>query len=231
MKIVILCGGLGTRLGIETKKIPKPMVKICGKPILEHIIRRYLKFGFKDFILATGYKREEIEQYFNKLKINANIKSIYTGLNTNTGGRILKLKKYFKNNENFMLTYGDGLSSQNFKFLNNFHKKNNKLATITVVRPPARFGEVNLNYKKNLVTNFKEKPKTNLGWINGGFFVLNYNVFDYFKKKNEIFEHGPLERLAKHKQLIAYKHVGNWQCMDTPRDKKILSNLIKNKKI
>ena len=116
------------------------MVKIYGKPIVEHIIRRYIKFGFKDFILATGYKKEIINKYFKKLKINANIQCIYTGLKTNTGGRILKLKKHLKKNENFMLTYGDGISNQNFNLLKNFHIKNNKLATITVVRPPARFG-------------------------------------------------------------------------------------------
>ena len=231
MKIIILCGGLGTRLGIETKKIPKPMVKICGKPIVEHIIRRYLKFGYKDFILATGYKKEQIEKYFKKLRINANIKCIFTGLRTNTGGENFKVKKYFEKNENFMLTYGDGISSQNFKKLYNFHKKNNKIATITVVRPPARFGQVNINYKKNLVTDFKEKPKTNLGWINGGFFVLNFNVFDYLRNNKKFFEHRPLEKLAKHRQLIAYKHEGSWQCMDTPRDKKILNTLIKNNKI
>ena len=228
MKTIILCGGLGTRLGIETKKIPKPMVAIEGKPIVEHIIRTYIKYGFHEFILATGYKSAEIEKYFSKLKIDANIKCVNTGLKLNTGGRILKLKKDINKNENFMLTYGDGLSAQNLSKLYSFHKKNKKISTITVVRPPARFGQVNIS-KNSIVSNFKEKPKTNLGWINGGFFVLNYKVFKFFKKKNEVFEHGPLERLAKKKELCAFKFEGVWQCMDTPRDKEIIKRLMKKK--
>ncbi len=229
MKTIILCGGLGTRLGAETKKIPKPMVRIAGKPIVEYIIRTYMKHGFDDFILATGYKSKEIEKYFCNLKINAKIKCINTGLELNTGGRILKLKKYLDENQDFMLTYGDGLSAQNLSKLYLFHKKNKKISTITVVRPPARFGQVNIN-KKSIVTNFKEKSKINLGWINGGFFVLNYKIFKFFNSKNEMFEHGPLERLAKKKQLVAFKYEGTWQCMDTPRDKIKLTNLIKKNK-
>lgn len=229
MKTIILCGGLGTRLGAETKKIPKPMVRIAGKPIVEYIIRAYMKHGFDDFILATGYKGKEMEKYFCNLKINAKIKCVNTGLEVNTGGRILKLKKYLDENQDFMLTYGDGLSAQNLSELYLFHKKNKKISTITVVRPPARFGQVNIN-KKSIVTNFKEKSKINLGWINGGFFVLNYKIFKFFKSNNEMFEHGPLERLAKKKQLAAFKFEGTWQCMDTPRDKIILTNLIKKNK-
>ena len=229
MKTIILCGGLGTRLGTETKKIPKPMVRIAGRPIVEYIIRGYMKYGFNDFILATGYKSKEIKTYFSKLKINAKINCVNTGLKLHTGGRILKLKKYLDENKDFMLTYGDGLSSQNFSKLNLFHKKNKKISTITIVRPPARFGQVNIN-KKSIVTNFKEKSKINLGWINGGFFVLNYKIFKFFKSKNEMFEHGPLERLVKKKQLAAFKFEGTWQCMDTPRDKKILTKLIRKNK-
>lgn len=228
MKTIILCGGLGTRLGIETKKIPKPMVKINNKPILEHIIDNYKKYGFNEFILATGYKHQVIEKYFKKNKFKKiKISWVYTGKLTNTGGRILKLKRFFNKQENFFLTYGDGISNQNFTDLFNFHIKNKKTATITVVRPPARFGEVKLS-KNNSVSEFKEKPSVSKGWINGGFFVLNYKIFNYLKK-NEIFEKSPLEKLVKKKELIAYKHKGFWQCMDTPRDKEKLSKLLKAK--
>lgn len=225
MKIIILCGGLGTRLGLETKMTPKPMVKIGGKPILEHIINIYTKYGFKQFILALGYKGKIIREYF---KNNSDIKCVNTGLKSNTGARLYKLKKYFNENENFMLTYGDGLTNQNIKKLLNFHIKHKKIGTITAVRPPARFGEVIIK-KKILVDKFQEKPRVSSSWINGGFFVFNYKIFNYINDTNEIFEYGPLVRLVKAKQLTAYKHKGFWQCMDTPRDRKLLDKIIRSK--
>jgi glucose-1-phosphate cytidylyltransferase len=225
MKVIIFCGGLGERIGNETKKIPKPMIKILGIPILERIMKIFSNNGFENFILATGYKSELIERYFKNKK---NVRSVYTGLKTNTGGRLLKLKKYINTDEIFFVTYGDGLTNQNLKKLLKFHKLKNKVGTITVVRPPARFGEVTIK-KNQLVSKFQEKPKLNNGWINGGYFVFNKNIFSYIKN-NEIFERQPLERLVKKKQLAAFKHKGIWQCMDTQRDRKILINLVKKKK-
>jgi glucose-1-phosphate cytidylyltransferase len=224
MKVVILCGGLGSRLAEETKKIPKPMVKVGKLPILVHIIKIYQKFGFKDFILATGYKSKIIEKYFKKDKF---VQCIFTGKETLTGGRLLRLKNLLQSDSesNFMLTYGDGISNQNIKKLLNFHLKNEKIATMTVVRPPVRFGEVILN--KNMITSFKEKPNIKKGWINGGFFVLNKKVFDFIKNDNLMFERQPMELLCKKKQLIAYRHEGFWQCMDNIRDKQFLNELIK----
>ncbi len=233
MKTIILCGGFGTRLGGETYKIPKPMIQINGKPLVEWIIKTYVKYGFKDFILVTGYKHKIIEKYFKnkKFKNNITVKSFYTGLKTNTGGRILKLKKFFNEDEDFMLTYGDGLSSVNLKSLLSSHKKNLGIATVTAVRPPARFGEVLFEKNSSQVKKFSEKPKTNNGWINGGFMVLNSNVFKFFKTKNEIFEYHVLKRLTKNKKLFAHKHNGIWQCCDTPRDKILINKRIKSKKV
>ncbi len=229
MKVIIFCGGLGTRLGIETKNIPKPMVLIDKIPIVERVMNSFMRYGYDEFILATGYKSFVIEKYFkNKKKFK--VKCVYTGLKTNTGGRLLKLKKYIDPNEDFFLTYGDGLSNQNLKKLFSIHKSKKKIGTITIVRPPARFGEV-LVKKNDIVSQFKEKPNVNNGWINGGFFVLNEKIFSFIRKKNEIFEKEPLERLVKKKQLLAFKHRGIWQCMDTQRDKKILLDLIKKKKL
>ena len=172
MKVVILCGGLGTRLSEETIVKPKPMVKIGKDPIVIHIMNIYKHYGYNDFILALGYKGELIRKYFKKIKHDLKIKLVDTGKKTLTGGRVLRLKKYFKKNENFMLTYGDGLSNQNIKNLIKFHKRHKKTATMTVVRPPVRFGEVKL--KGNKVISFKEKPRSSGGekWINGGFFCL-----------------------------------------------------------
>ena len=228
IKTVILCGGLGTRLSEETKIIPKPMVKIGNIPILCHILNIYSKYGFNDFLLATGYKSKIIENFFKKRKSNYNVKTIYTGKNTLTGGRLLRLKKYFKKNETFMLTYGDGVSNQNIKELLKFHLKNEKIATVTAVRPPVRFGELSIN--KNFVKSFKEKPQITGSWINGGFFVFNYEIFKFIKGDSVMLEKYPLEKLSKKKQLIAYKHKGFWQCMDTMRDKKYLNSLIKSNK-
>lgn len=230
MKVVILCGGKGTRLGFETKIIPKPMVKIDNDPILYHIINYYIKFGYQDFIIALGYKGKIISKYLKqKFRSKINLKCINTGLNTLTGTRLLKLNKYLKNESNFMLTYGDGLTNQNLLKLESFHLKNKKTATMTVVRPPVRFGEVKL--KQKLITNFKEKPQIKNSWINGGFFVFNKKIFKYLnKKKNEMLEKSPLEKLSTHKQLLAFKHHGFWQCMDTPRDKEFIKELIRRKK-
>lgn len=226
MKVVILCGGLGSRLSEETKKKPKPMVKIGNVPILIHILKIYKKYGFNNFILATGYKHKIIEQYFKGNK-SFNIKTIFTGRSTLTAGRILKLKKYFEPGENFFLTYGDGISSHNIKKSLNFHLKNNKVATLTAVRPPVRFGE--LEVKKNLVKSFKEKPQAKQGWINGGFFIFNYQIFNYIKKINTMLEREPMNLLVRKKNLACYKHEGFWQCMDTMRDKKLLEKMIKEK--
>jgi|TARA_B110000977_G_C11061537_1_gene486162 glucose-1-phosphate cytidylyltransferase len=228
IKTIILCGGLGTRLGIETKKIPKPMVKVNGIAIIEHIIKKFVSQGYEEFILATGYKHGIIEKYFKNKRYK--VKCVFTGERTNTGGRILKLKKFVNVGENFFLTYGDGISNQNLNKTLKHHKNSLKIGTITTVRPPARFGEVNIS-NNNIVKKFKEKPNVSNGWINGGYFVFNYKIFDFIKKKNEIFESEPLERLVKQKQLTAFKHKGLWQCMDTPRDKKIISNMLKKKKL
>ena len=229
MKIVILCGGKGTRLSEETIKIPKPMVKIGSKPILIHIMNYYKLYGFNDFILAAGYKQKIIRDYFKKNKNFKMVKVVNTGQNTLTGGRLLRLKKYFNRNENFMLTYGDGVTNLNLKNLIKFHQKNNKIATITAVKPPVKFGE--LKIKKNLVKQFEEKPQSSDGWINGGFFVLNSKIFKYIKNDSTMLEREPLKKLVKLKQLVAYKHSGFWKCMDTLRDKILLNQILKKKKL
>jgi glucose-1-phosphate cytidylyltransferase len=228
MKIVILCGGKGTRLGFETKLIPKPMAKIDNEPIIIHIIKYYYKFGYNEFILALGYKGEVIKKYFQKKKYPFNVTCIDTGKKTLTGGRLLRLKKYLLNEKSFMLTYGDGLTNQNIKKLENFHLKNNKIATMTIVRPPVRFGEVRT--KGSAVQSFKEKPQITKSWINGGFFVFKKEIFNFLGKGNEMLEKSPLEKLTKKNQLLGFKHLGFWQCMDTPRDKEYLQQLIKSQK-
>jgi glucose-1-phosphate cytidylyltransferase len=239
MKVIILAGGLGSRLGEITKTLPKPMIKIQGIPILSHIIKHYYKFGFTDFIIATGYKSQIIKNYYissnykNKnsdlildlLKNNKiQLKSVNTGLKTMTGGRIKKLSKILKNEETFLMTYGDGVSNINLTKLLEFHKKNNKIVTVSAVHPTARFGEIII--KKNLVTSFKEKPQTKKDWINGGFFVCKREFLNYIKDDNAILEGYPLETLSKIKQLAAFKHDGFWQCVDTPRDKLILEKIL-----
>ena len=228
MKVIILCGGLGSRLSEETRIKPKPMVKIGNKPILSHIIKIYENYDFKEFFLALGYKGYVIKKYFSKKKSHSKFNLINTGATTLTGGRLLRLKKYFKKNENFMLTYGDGLTGQNLKNLVKFHLKNNKIATMTVVRPPVRYGEVKMN--SNLIRSFKEKPQSSSGWINGGFFVFNSKIFEFIKNDNTMLEREPLERLAKKGQLVGYKHYGFWQCMDTLREKNLLNKIYNSKK-
>jgi glucose-1-phosphate cytidylyltransferase len=225
MKCVILAGGKGTRISEYTKLIPKPMVKIGSKPILEHIINYYIKFGFKDFIIAGGYKYPIIKKYFKKKKISANIKVVNTGLNSLTGKRLVKLKNELK--ETFMLTYGDGLSNIDLKKLLLFHKKNKKKITVTAVHPPARFGELEIH--NNLVKKFEEKPQLQKGWINGGFFVVEPEFLNLIGSKNVMLERSPLTKAVQLKNLTAFKHTGFWFCMDTIRDKKVLDKLIKSK--
>ncbi len=224
MKVIILAGGLGTRLAEYTKSIPKPMIKVGGLPIIHHIILHYKKFGLRSFIIASGYKAKIIKKYFKKKLKDLDIKVINTGLKTMTGGRIKKLKKYL-NNETFLLTYGDGISNVNITKLIKFHKKNKKLATLTAVRPPARFGAIKIS--KNTVKVFKEKSKIDEGWINGGFFCLESKIIKLIKDDMTYFEKEPLEQLSKKKQLMAFKHHGFWQCMDTKRDKVIIEKILK----
>ena len=226
MKCVILAGGKGTRIAEYTKSIPKPMIKIGSKPILEHIIEYYMKYGFTDFIIAGGYKHTIIKNYFKKKKNLANIKVINTGTSSLTGKRLVKLKNELT--DTFMLTYGDGLSDVNLNRLLKFHKKNKKKITVTAVHPPARFGELEIN--KNLVTKFEEKPQLQKGWINGGFFVVEPQFLKFIGNKNVMLERSPLTKAVKKKNLAAYKHSGFWFCMDTLRDKKMLDTMIKNKK-
>ena len=216
MKAVIFCGGLGTRISQETYNKPKPMIKIGRIPILEHIINFYTKQNVEEIFLLLGYKEEVIKNYFKNKKLPKNIKFISTGLNTLTGERLLKAKKFLEMEENFMVTYGDGLSSVNLKRLLKFHLKHNKVATVTTVRPPARFGEIYLK-KSNLVKSFAEKPQISSGWINGGFFIFNRKIFK-FLKKNQMLEREPMNKLVNSRNLMAYKHKGFWQCMDTKRD-------------
>tara|TARA_B100000945_G_C20325596_1_gene569826 strand:+ start:369 stop:1076 length:708 start_codon:yes stop_codon:yes gene_type:complete len=225
IKVVILAGGYGSRLSEYTKTIPKPMVKIMGKPIIMHIINHYKKYGFQKFIIASGYKGEVIKNYFKKK--NKNIKVINTGLKTMTGGRVKRLKTYL-HDQVFLMTYGDGLSDVNINNLLKFHRKSKNVATLTAVRPPARFGSIKLNNDK--VTYFKEKSSLDEGWINGGFFVFEPLVFKYLKGDNTYLEREPLQIISKKKLLGAFKHKGFWQCMDTRRDKIILEKSIKQKK-
>ena len=229
MKIVILAGGLGTRLPEYTKKVPKPMVKINNKPILIHIMNHYIKFGFNDFIIAAGYKSSIIKRYFNsnllkKYKVNI----VDTGNKSMTGGRLKRLKNYL-GNDTFMMTYGDGLSNVNLKKLLNFHKKHDKLVTLTAVRPPARFGAIKLIGK--FAKTFKEKSRLDEGWINGGYFVMEPKFLNFIKNDYTFLEKEPLEAIAKKRQLLAFKHNGFWQCMDTKRDKENLEKFLKKGKL
>ena len=229
MKVVLLAGGFGTRLSEYTKTIPKPMIEVGGKPILFHIMKLYAKYGFKDFYIALGYKGFVIKNFFKKNLFDWRVNLIETGNNTMTGGRLKKLKKYI-GNETFMMTYGDGLSNLNLKELLKFHKKNKKLVTVTAVRPPARFGVLKL--KGQHVSYFKEKSKLDEGWINGGFFVMEPEFLKFIKDDSTYLEREPLEKMSQKKQLVAFKHKGFWQCMDTKRDKDRLEEILKkNKKI
>tara|TARA_B100000989_G_scaffold120779_1_gene89081 strand:- start:6 stop:701 length:696 start_codon:yes stop_codon:yes gene_type:complete len=228
MKVVILAGGLGTRISEYTKVIPKPMININGKPILHRIIDHYIKYGYEDFYIALGYKGKVIRDYFKKKRFRNNIKInlIDTGKNTMTGGRLKRLQKFL--NCTFLLTYGDGLSNVNIKKLVKFHLKRKKLVTLTAVRPPARFGVIQITHDS--VKYFREKNSLDAGWINGGFFVIDPKFIKYIKNDNTFLEQEPLKKITKKKELLAFKHFGFWQCMDTLRDKKILEEKIKKKK-
>jgi glucose-1-phosphate cytidylyltransferase len=244
MKVVILAGGLGTRLAEETHSKPKPIVAIGQQPILWHIMKVYSAYGYKEFIIATGYKSEVIKDFFinyhllrNNLTVHLadgrvdvhdgqqedwTVHVVDTGLNTGTGGRIKRLKPWL-DDEPFLMTYGDGIASINIKDLVHFHHQHGKLATVTAVRPPARFG--GLSFEGDLVSNFIEKPQIGEGWINGGFFVLNPGVLDYIDGDDTIFERAPLEHLADQRELAAFRHREFWQCMDTRRDLEYLEGL------
>lgn len=244
MKVIILAGGLGTRLQEETTVKPKPMVEIGGRPILWHIMNIYAAHDYREFIVALGYKGEVIKNYFlNYYHLHGNLSIdlgsggaevqdacrenwlvhlVETGLSTETGGRIKRAASEI-GNETFMMTYGDGVANINISELVAFHRTHGKLATITAVRPPARFG--GLSFEGDLVVRFVEKPQIGEGWINGGFFVLEPEVLDYIRGDDIIFEREPLERLAQDGQLVAYRHDGFWQCMDTLRDVRLLEGL------
>ena len=251
MKVVILAGGLGTRISEESHLRPKPMIEIGGRPILWHIMKMYLSHGMNEFIICAGYKQHVIKEFFadyflhcsditfdfsdgGKMKIHNNVSEpwkvtvVDTGLETMTGGRIKRIKKYV-GNEPFLLTYGDGVADLNIKELIKFHKKCGKYATLTAVRPDGRFGMLDL--EGDLIASFREKNIEDVGWVNGGFMVLEPNVFDYIKGGDEaVFEKGPLQKLSADGQLAAYKHHGFWQCMDTLRDKERLEELWKSGK-
>jgi len=242
MKVIILAGGFGTRLSEETDLKPKPMVEIGGKPILWHIMKIYSHFGFNDFIVCLGYKGYMIKEYFanyyirysdltinlanNHVKVHDShcepwkVTLIDTGLNTQIGGRIKRVQEYI-GNERFMVTYGDGVGDINIKELLEFHKKHGKYATVTAVQPSGRFGAMDIS-EQNVVNNFIEKPAGDGSWVNGGFFVLEPEIFDYIKGDETIWEREPLENLAEEDQLVAYKHSGFWKPMDTLRDKREL---------
>ena len=228
MKVVLLAGGFGTRLSEHTKTIPKPMINVAGKPMIFHIMKQYAKYGFKDFYITLGYKGEIIKNFFNKKFFSWNVNLIETGKNTMTGGRLKRIKKFI-GKETFMMTYGDGLSNVNLKKLLKFHEKNKKLVTLTAVRPPARFGALQL--KSDLVSYFKEKSKTDENWINGGFFVMEPDFFKFLKNDHTILERRPLENIAKKKQLAAFRHEGFWRCVDTKKDKDKLNEIFSKKKI
>ena len=224
MKVVILAGGFGTRLSEYTKSIPKPMIKVNGRPIIYYIMKHFYNYGFKKFYVAIGYKGNVLKKYFKKNKFPWEVNLIETGLNTMTGGRIRRLKKYL-GDDRFFMTYGDGLANVNLRKLLKLHIKKKKLATMTAVRPPARFGKIKLD-NHNKVTLFREKSNLDEGWINGGFFVLESKVLSLIKSDKTFFEKQPLELLSKKGQLMAFKHKKTWQCMDTIRDMQILEKLL-----
>ncbi len=244
MRVGILAGGLGSRLSEETVLKPKPMVEIGGHPMLWHIMKTYAHHGFEDFVVALGYKGEHVKRYMTdycsltsdltvdlatgSLRMHDGkrepwrVSLIDTGQGTATGGRIKRLAPYL-GDETFMLTWGDGVSDLDIPALVDFHRSHGKLATVTAVRPPARFGRLELDGDR--IVEFSEKPQTGEGWINGAFFVLEPEIFEYIEGDATQWEQAPLEQLAKDGQLMAYRHYGFWQCMDTVRDKKLLEEL------
>jgi glucose-1-phosphate cytidylyltransferase len=228
MKVLILAGGFGTRLSEETDLIPKPLVKIGGKPILWHIMKLYSSFGYNEFIILLGYKGELIEEYFlNQLDLfNWDITFLDTGLKTDTGGRIRRAKNMI-GNQPFLLTYGDGLSNIDINKLVACHQNHDGLVTMTSVQLASRFGILEIG-ENNQVTRFNEKPKKNEAWINGGFFICDPEVIKYIKNDSTTFEKDPLSNLSKDGKLFTYRHHGFWKCMDTLRDKRELDNLAKS---
>lgn len=248
MKVVILAGGLGTRLSEETDLKPKPMVEIGEYPIIWHIMKIYSYFGFNDFIICLGYKGYLIKEYFanyflhradvevdiqnneikylNSAKETWKISLIDTGLNTMTGGRIKRVRKYL-NNKTFMLTYGDGLSNVNITNLVKFHQNRKKIATVTAVQPAGRFGSLSIGPEDN-ISSFLEKPPGDNSWVNGGFFVLEPEVIDFIDGDETVWEREPLEKISQNRQLVAYKHGGFWHPMDTLRDKNYLNQIWKS---
>lgn len=245
MKAIILAGGFGTRLSEETELRPKPMVEVGGKPILWHIMNIYAACGVTEFIIALGYKGEMIKEYFlNFYAINNDISIdlatgrttihdgnqpswkihlVDTGLHTQTGGRLKRLKSWLSENETFMFTYGDGVADIDLRALLRCHRSHGKLATVTTVRSPARFGRV--VFDENMVRKFYEKPAAAEGWINGGYFVLNSRVLDYIDGDESVWEREPVERIARDGQLMGYRHHGFWSCMDTLKEKRMLEEL------
>lgn len=246
MKVVILAGGLGTRLSEETVTKPKPMVEVGGMPILWHIMKIYSAHGFNDFSLALGYKSAMVKDFFLNYKLHKSDMQIQlrsgklefqndtsedwnvglhdTGVSTLTGGRLLRLKKLFKEGDTFMVTYGDGVANIDIEKLVNFHESHGKLATLTAVRPPARFGSIQMD-DEGIISEFQEKPQIGEGWINGGFFVFSYKIFDYIENDETILEREPLENLCRDGELVAYRHEHFWQCMDTIRDRDYLNSI------
>tara|TARA_B100001123_G_C15315448_1_gene1025958 strand:- start:322 stop:1017 length:696 start_codon:yes stop_codon:yes gene_type:complete len=222
MKVILLAGGFGTRLSEYTDVIPKPMVQIGDKPILWHIMNLYAKYNYKNFLVALGYKGEIIKKYFSNISKDWNINLVETGQNTMTGGRVKRLQK-FVGKETCMFTYGDGLADINLDELLAFHKNHGKLVTVTAVRPPARFGAIQINGDQ--VTSFKEKSYLGEGWINGGFFVIEPDFFNFIEGDNTYLEREPLEKAVREGQLFAYRHKGFWQCMDTKRDRDNLEDI------
>jgi glucose-1-phosphate cytidylyltransferase len=245
MKVVILAGGLGSRLSEETTLRPKPMVEIGGKPILWHIMNTYSFHGITEFIVALGYKAEVVKEYFlnfyslnNDISIdlatgktkfhngkhpNWTVHLVDTGLHTQTGGRVKRLRPWLSKDQAFMLTYGDGVADLNISELLKFHQSHGKIATVTTVRSPARFGRI--GFEGDQITDFYEKPENSEGWINGGYFVLSHKALDYIEGDETVWERGPIERLAKDGQLMGYRHNGFWSCMDTLKEKNILDEL------
>jgi glucose-1-phosphate cytidylyltransferase len=246
MKAVILAGGLGSRLSEETTLRPKPMVEVGGKPILWHIMKIYACHGITEFIIALGYKAEFVKDYFlsfyainNDLTIdlgsgattihkngdqtNWKVHLVDTGLHTQTGGRLKRLRHWLGEDETFLFTYGDGVTDLDIRSLLEFHQRHGKLATVTTVRSPARFGRI--AFDGDDITEFYEKPETGEGWINGGYFVLNSRAIDYIDGEETIWERDPIVRLAQDRQLIGYRHHGFWSCMDTLKEKHLLDDL------
>ena len=227
MKVIILAGGFGTRLSEETDLIPKPLVKIGEKPILWHIIKQYSAFGYNEFVILLGYKGHMIKEYFaNNNENNWDITFLDTGQKTDTGGRIKRAAQHI-DNQTFMLTYGDGLADINLIQLLSFHQKHGGLATMTSVQLASRFGILEIGNEER-VTQFKEKPKDNEAWINGGFFICEPSILNYIKNDETIFEKNPLATLANDGELFTYRHRGFWKCMDTLRDKRELDELAKS---